>query len=158
MMMVPVMPETPPSTPPDPQPTPMAGAAPPLDVPDAAADAAPSLPDAGTDPPVLDEPGAPFSPCTQNGDCDTGLACTASVPWMAAATGYCTAFCGPGGVTADACPQPSSGLVKAACQFSTLLCELDSCERSQCPKGMRCIASEQPIGGGQVVEVYRCQR
>jgi hypothetical protein len=135
------------------------GEPPPLDagvVSDAAAPAADAdggPRDADTEQPQPPAPGEVFSACAQTADCDPGLVCSNSLTWTQA--GYCTPFCGASGAAAEACPQPTSGLVKASCRPDVFLCQLDSCERSQCPDGMRCVDTQLPIGTGQVI--YNCQ-
>ena len=112
---------------------------------DAALDAAP--PDA--EPPPA--PGSPFSPCITNSDCDPDLMCTstfASGFGMPIGGGYCTAWCGQSMGGSNDCPQPSSGKVRATCQYGTI-CALDTCERSQCPDGLVCVQTELAIAPGQ---------
>jgi hypothetical protein len=100
----------------------------------------------------MPEPGTVFTACSSTSDCDQGLVCTNEVAWMAGGMqkGYCATYCGAG-----ACPQPRSGLVAASCQFG--MCMLDSCEGSQCPRGMKCKMTEMPYGPGQWGSGYSCQ-
>jgi hypothetical protein len=58
--------------------------------------------------------------------------------------------------SSDGCAQPTSGSVRATCELATRLCQLGSCERLQCPTGLRCAQTETPIGGGQSVSVFAC--
>jgi hypothetical protein len=122
-----------------------------------AADAAAELPDAAdAQQPSLPEPGAPFSACSDDADCEPDLPCVKPTAWADAnARGYCTAFCGSGTTPAEACPQPSSGLVAASCQFGW--CVLGSCERAQCPMGLQCEVIEMGTSPGQFVDVFACQ-
>jgi hypothetical protein len=39
-----------------------------------------------------------------------------------------------------------------------MLCELGSCERSECPGGMACVLTETPFPQGQALRTFTCQR
>jgi hypothetical protein len=140
---------------PDPAEDPIDAAQP---APDAAADVLEAGDPTGQPAPM---PGAMFSRCSQNSDCTEGMICTSNtmvvVPPATTAIGYCTVFCPWVSGLGSECPQPSSGQVKSSCQVGSSLCELESCERSQCPNGLHCQESETPVGAGQVVSDFSCQ-
>ena len=143
--------ETDPAAPPD-DPAPNGDAS--LPEPDAAID--PS--DAGS--PSVPTPGSVFSACLRNADCDQGLVCTTTLASFAGTpmtVGYCATYCSWSDGTANACPQPATGLVKSSCYPGTGLCLLESCDRSVCPTEMECVQLETPIGGGLVRTDFVCQ-
>jgi hypothetical protein len=118
-------------------------------------------PDAGSTGPTTPAPGAPFSPCAQSGDCTEPLVCTTTLTAAGglgtSTLGYCTAPCPWITGSTGECPQPSSGTIRASCESGIPLCLLDSCERAECPPGLRCLDSETPIGTGQSLHAYACQ-
>jgi hypothetical protein len=117
--------------------------------------------DAGAGGPTVPAPGALFSPCAQSGDCSEPLVCTTTLTAAAglgtSSRGYCTAPCPWITGSTGECPQPSSGLIRASCESGIPLCLLDSCERAECPLGLRCLDTETPIGTGQSLHAYACQ-
>jgi hypothetical protein len=146
---------------PDPDPDPDADpdpAADPTDLPVEPDAASPdAAPDAG---PTGPAPGALFSGCLQNADCDPGLVCTTTLAALSGtqlAIGYCASLCNWTSPNPDQCPQPATGLVRSSCLPGTTVCVLASCERSVCPTEMECVEVVTPLGAGQVRTDFTCQ-
>lgn len=112
--------------------------------------------DADTQPPP--SPTVPagtwLAPCSTEDACNEGLFCSVSaLPGLAVAgPGYCTTTCNA--ALATGCAQPADGTVVAQCTGA--LCLLQSCERAQCPSGMRCVHSQLPSLSGAMFSVYAC--
>lgn len=136
---------------------------------DAATDAATAQPDPDPQPdpadaatapePAAPIPGALFSPCSASADCADGRVCTSTIPSQSGFSGqpgYCAELCPWSNGSAGTCTQPETGLIKASCQLNGV-CLLGACDRSVCPDGLRCVETEAPIGGGQVVRYSVCQ-
>ena len=127
-----------------------------MPAPDAAVDGLEAGDPTGATSPV---PGAMFSRCSQNSDCSEGMICTSNtmvvVPPATTAIGYCTVFCPWVNGSSAECPQPSTGQVKSSCQSGSSLCQLETCEHSQCPDGLHC--QDTPLGVSQVVRAFTCE-
>ncbi len=150
-----------PGTNPDPDPDPEPDPDPDADPTDPPVESDAASPDAAPDAgPTGPAPGAVFSGCLQNTDCDSGLVCTTTLAALSGTQieiGYCAALCNWTTPNPDQCPQPTSGLVRSSCLPGTTLCVLGSCERSVCPTEMECVEVVTPLGAGQVRTDFTCQ-